>query len=180
MIEHLIIEQIVLILLIVFALFSIFAPNLKLAIIGSSVFGLWISLAYLLFHAPDVAVAEAVIASSLGTILFILTIKKYNDISVRPTNSRIMHSISAFVLLFFAFGLTLFLHFQTEVVNPAVLFERIQEIFFAYGRVTNPVGSIYLHYRVFDTMFEALMLLLSVMGVVHLITDKDKGGEANG
>lgn len=173
------IEQIIFVFLIVFALASIFAPNLKMAIIISGVFVLWISFAYLLFHAPDVAVAEAVIASSLGTILFILTIKKYDDITVHPTGSRMWKSLAAIGILVFTLGLTLFSHFQTQIIAPPVLFHRIMEIYFEYGMMTNPVGSIYLNYRVFDTMFEALMLLLSVMAVVHLITDKDKGGESH-
>jgi len=174
-------EYIVFAFLIVFALAAIFASNLKLAIILSGVFVLWISFAYLLFHAPDVAVAEAVIASTLGTILFILTIKKYDDITIRPTESRKWKSLGAFAMLLATFGLTLFAHFKTEIVSPPVLFERVMDIYFEYGMITNPVGSIYLNYRVFDTMFEALMLLLSVIAVIHLITDKpnEKGGKSN-
>lgn len=171
------IEQIVFAFLIIFALASIFAPNLKLAIIISGVFCLWISLAYLIFHAPDVAVSEAVIASTLGTILFIFTIQKYDDITVRPTGKRLWKSCLEVLLLVGVFGLTLFHHLQTVIVAPPVLFERIMEIYFSYNERFNPVGSIYLNYRVFDTMFEALMLLVSVITVIHLIMDIHKGGE---
>lgn len=33
---------------------------------------------------------------------------------------------------------------------------------------TNVVTSIYLHYRYYDTLFEALMLLFSILAVVYL------------
>lgn len=32
---------------------------------------------------------------------------------------------------------------------------------------TNGVTAIYLHYRLFDTLFEALLLLISIIGIVH-------------
>jgi multicomponent Na+:H+ antiporter subunit B len=42
------------------------------------------------------------------------------------------------------------------------------------GTVVNPVTSILLGYRVFDTVFEALMLLVAVLGVVHLIEPRPR------
>ncbi len=170
-------ETIVFILLIIFALFSVFATNLKIAIICSSVFGVWISFAYLLYHAPDVAIGEAVIASSLGTILYIITIKKYKDITVRTSGSSLLKGFVASIVLIAACILVIYLTGNTQIVNEPALATLVMEIYFANGAIMNPVGSILLNYRVFDTLFEALMLLVSVIAVVHF--SKQKGGASD-
>lgn len=167
-------EKIILLLLLVFALFSVFATNLKRAIMGMSVFGLWMSFAYLFYHAPDVAISEAVIASSLGTILYIITIKKYNDISVQPRTSSLLKGILSSVLLIASCLLVINLTRETESVGTSALFELVMEGYAANGRTVSPVASIFFHYRVFDTIFEALMLLVSAIGVAHLL--KPQGG----
>jgi len=38
----------------------------------------------------------------------------------------------------------------------------------------NMVTGIYLNYRVYDTMFEALLLIISVIGVIYLSVHKEK------
>ena len=158
------------ILLIAFALFSVFSSNLKRAIIGSGVFSLWVSFAYVLYRAPDVAIAEAVISSALTTVLFIITMKNYNDASasVRP---RIMSRLGQFyyVFAFLAVVLVLYLTHVTDAMALTPLTALVMDSFFENGRIFNPVGNIYLNYRIFDTIFEALMLLISGLGVVHLI-----------
>jgi len=171
------VDKIFLILLIVFALFSVFATNLKHAIICMGSFGLWMSFTYLYYHAPDVAIAEAVIASSLGTILYIITIKKYNDITIRPTPRTLLKGFWADVLLVISCMLVLYLARQTQALYSAELFNLVMESYYAKGSLINPVANIYLNYRIFDTMFEALMLLVSGIAVVHLI--KHQRGESH-
>ncbi len=39
--------------------------------------------------------------------------------------------------------------------------------FFVDTGATNAVAAIYLNYRVFDTIFEALLLLVSIIGIIH-------------
>lgn len=38
---------------------------------------------------------------------------------------------------------------------------------------SNAVTAIYLNYRIFDTIFEALLLLLSVIAVIHLSWERN-------
>ena len=156
------------ILLIIFALFSVFAKNLKRAIVGSSVFGLWVSIAYMLYHAPDVAIAEAVISSSLATILYIVTIKNYNDISTKLPRLN-WKQVVTYLITFSSFGFVIYLtHFSTPF-SESDLGTLVMESFFQHGAEVNPVTGIVLNYRVFDTIFEALLLLISSVGVVHLV-----------
>ena len=161
--------HLVYVLLIVFALFTVFASNLKRAIVGSSVFGLWMSFAYMLYHAPDVAIAEAVISSSLSTILYIITIKNYDDIGVSSLGRVSPRNVVAFFCVAVCFGLVFVLTHVTSSVDFTVLGVMVMESYFARGGGVNPIGNIFLNYRIFDTIFEALMLLISGIGVVHLV-----------
>ncbi len=71
------VEQIVFVLMIAVALFIVSSRNLKRVIVSLGVLSLLASFCYLLYHAPDVAVAEAVIGSALSTILYIIAFKKH-------------------------------------------------------------------------------------------------------
>ncbi len=79
------IEQIIFILMIVVALFIVIERNIKYIIIALAVFSLLAAFTYLLFHAPDVAIAEAVIGSALSTILYIVALKKYRTFYIYLT-----------------------------------------------------------------------------------------------
>ena len=156
------------ILLIIFALFSVFAKNLKRSIIGSSAFGLWVSIAYMLYHAPDVAIAEAVISSSLATILYIVTIKNYDDISTKLPKLN-WKQIVIYAITFSSFILVAYLTYISAAFNESAIGKMVMESFFDHETMVNPVTGIVLNYRVFDTIFETLLLLISGIGVVHLV-----------
>jgi len=164
--------HLVYILLILFAIFSVFASNLKRAIVGSSVFGLWVSIAYMLYHAPDVAIAEAVISSSLATVLYIVTIKNYNDIGSKLPKLNWKKMVTYLITLA-SFGLVIYLTHSSTPFSESRLGVMVMESFFAHGSHINPVTGIVLNYRVFDTIFEALLLLISGVGVVHLVNSAE-------
>ncbi len=69
--------QVILIVMVVFAIASIQAKSLRQAVLFLSVFSLLCSFAYALYQAPDVAIAEAVIGCSLSTVLYLVAIKKF-------------------------------------------------------------------------------------------------------
>ena len=168
-------EELILLLLLVLAFFSVFAPNLKCAVLASGAFGLWVSVAFLLYQAPDVALAEAVISGSLGTIIAIITIKNYNDITVNLTRKTLFKSlgydavlVTALLLLFFLTGLS-----PKATVLP--IFEMVTQQYHQMGGGVVPIAAILLNYRMLDTLFEALMLLISGIAVAHLI--KHTGGK---
>jgi len=155
-------------LLIIFAFYSVFAKNLKRAIVGCGVLGFWVSIAYMLYHAPDVAIAEAVISSSLTTILYVVTIKNYDDISTRLPKLSFELGVTH-LITFVCFSLVIYLtHFSTPF-SESVIGIMVMDSFFQHGAEVNPVTGIVLNYRVFDTVFEALLLLISGVGVVHLV-----------
>lgn len=69
--------EITLILLVVLAICAVQTNTLRRAIVYLCVFSLLCSFCYLLYQAPDVAIAEAVIGSTLATIIYLVALNKY-------------------------------------------------------------------------------------------------------
>jgi multicomponent Na+:H+ antiporter subunit B len=168
--------QIVFVLLLVFAVLTICATNLKHAIILAAIVGLWASFAYLLYHAPDVAVSEAVVASTLGTVLLVLTIRRYSDITLPPFRSLLRDRWGTVVLLASTCGLLILYVLTTPAIEMGALRAVVIETYLDSPQIVSPVTSILLNYRVFDTVLEAAMLLVAVLAVVHLTDTAGKHG----
>ncbi len=75
--------------------------------------------------------------------------------------------IFGFALCAIGAAVTLYITSGIEVVSAKEIYNLVLENFFIDTLAKNSVASIYLNYRIFDTVFEALMLLVSVMGVIH-------------
>ncbi len=72
-----------------------------------------------------------------------------------------------FSLAFVACVLTLWLSSGITTVELGEIYSLVLSNYTTQTLADNSVASIYLNYRIFDTIFEALMLLVSVMGVIH-------------
>jgi len=144
------------------------------------IFSLITSICFLLLGAPDVAMAEAAI-SAFTTIFFIVCFERYYSYRKRggaeidwANKSRaswemikiMCKHIPAVILVIALVGLFLAFMPTTE----ANTYLRSQYIVYFQQDVggTNAVGAIYLGYRVYDTLFEALMLVVSVVAVIHM------------
>ncbi len=68
---------------------------------------------------------------------------------------------------FLAGSLTLILSTGTKAVEVHELTSLFMENYMTDTGAQNSVAAIYLNYRIFDTVFEALMLLVCVMAVIH-------------
>jgi len=163
-----VLAQLVFILILVFAFLTIAASCLKHAIILSSVMGLWASFAYLLYQAPDVAISEAVVASTLGTIMLVLTIRKYSDINLPPLRDLLRLRWWAVLLLVATCGVMIWYTVTSPSIAQSPLHTAVIETYLASPRIVNPISSILLDFRGFDTVLEASMLLVAVLAVVHL------------
>jgi putative multicomponent Na+:H+ antiporter subunit B len=71
-----VLELLVMLIMAVFALLTIHTKQLRLAIIYLAVFSLLAALLYLLFAAPELAIAEAVIGSGLVSLLYLAALKR--------------------------------------------------------------------------------------------------------
>lgn len=82
MIENVILAG-VLLLLCVLALLTVHMERLFTAVVYAGTLSAAAAFAYMLLGAPDVALAEAVIGSTLSTVVFLVTLKKYKIFVVR-------------------------------------------------------------------------------------------------
>ncbi len=76
------VDKLIFVLMIATAVFVVASKNLKKIIVAMGALSLLASFCYLIYHAPDVAVAEAVIGSALSTILYIVALKKHRSFYV--------------------------------------------------------------------------------------------------
>jgi len=143
-------------------------------VIYLAVFSSISSLCFLLFAAPDIALAEVVV-SAFSTVVFITSFEKYYNFADRAfeekkTEIKKKEGIKPYIfpVLFPVLLFALFIRFIPD--GPANFFLKEQYISRFSGDVggQNAVTAIYLGYRLYDTLFEALMLVVSVSAIIHL------------
>jgi len=132
------------------------------------IFSLVSSVCFLLFAAPDVAMAEAVV-SVFSTIIFIVCFEKYYSLVDKNTPATKPSRIKGLVPLCFTVLLAvLFILAIPENAPSTYLKEKYLAAFERDIGGENAVTAIYLGYRMYDTLFEALTLLVSIVAVIHL------------
>ncbi len=90
--------SIILFMLIIFACLIVFTHKLINAVIYMSTFSILSALVFLFLGAPDVALAEVVIGSTISTIVFLIAIKKHRIfvlyiINNYPKNNEILQGL---------------------------------------------------------------------------------------
>ncbi|GEM_PF-1924271 len=88
------IELTVMVLMGVFALLAIHAKLLRLAVIYLAIFSLLAAFLYLLYAAPELAIAEGVIGSGLVTLLYLSALKRYRVYTIGVLPERKDHGLS--------------------------------------------------------------------------------------
>ena len=143
-------------------------------IVFFTVFSLITSLIYLFLGAPDVAMAEAGI-SSFATIFLIICIEKYyhrggvvEEEAEGVTRKKLGILRFAPALAFSVFLLALFMWFVPETLAIVDLRDLYLSMFMIDIGGENAVTAIYLGYRVYDTLFEALLLVIAAVAVIHI------------
>lgn len=143
-------------------------------IILQGVFSLITAICFFLLAAPDVAMAEAVV-STFSAILFIVCFEKYYSI-VAPADfaRRTPKKENRLIpLLFAALLAALFILFIPDHAPVTNLKNQYLSLFPGNIGGENAVTAVYLGYRMYDTLFEALMLLVSIAAVTHLSRHED-------
>lgn len=82
------IEKTMYIALIIFAFMAVQSPKLRRAVIYLAVFSALSAFVYILLGAPDAALAEAVIGSTIATVIYLSALQKYNVFTIYYTNER--------------------------------------------------------------------------------------------
>ena len=160
-------------------------------VIYLGLFSLITTIIFLFQGAPDVALASASV-SGFSTIFLVVCFEKIYDSqdrgSTRPRrgkprkktqHARLVDAakkkaktISIFqgvaALIFCGAITAMFIHFLPGVTPSPYLMHQYIFNFQTDVGGENAVTAIYLAYRLYDTVFEALMLVVSVVAVVHL------------
>lgn len=166
--------QAILVLWLITALLVLPTRNMARLLIYFGAFSLMTSFCFLLLGAPDVAMAEAAI-SVFTTIFFIVCFEKYYNMNVdkEVDAAKAKEKFSpvkrvVLPLIFTGFLLFIFIDSVPDVAANTYLRDQYIFQFMADVGGENPVTAIYLGYRVYDTLFEALMLVISVVAVSHM------------
>ena len=151
-------------------------------VIYAGVFSLIISLVYLVLGSPDVAMAEAAIGA-FAIIFFIVVSEKFYGKKFRTVaaeggsgNKDYKRApIGTYVLAALFLGGVGFMFVRFLPTGDAVVHELGYQLRDAYlyrfqdeigGQ--NPIAAILMSYRIYDTLFEALLLVLAVTAVTQL------------
>ena len=143
-------------------------------IIYLAIFSLLSSLCFMLLGSPDVAIAEAT-TSAFSTVFFIVCFERYFNYKdkheEKPKKREKWHKIIIpAIFTIFLFALVLFVMPDSDIVAS------LGDLYissFAYDiGGENAVTAIYLGYRVYDTLFEALVLVVGVVAVIHMSHSK--------
>ena len=168
--------EVLLILWVICALCMLWEQKNSRIIIYFGVFSLFTAVCFLLMGSPDVAMAEAAI-SAFTAIFFIVGLEKCyksNDKNkAELTTKKPAFKVSSIFkwatpLVFVGFLLGLFLYFTPDISANPYLKQLYVTMFQVDVGGENAVTAIYLGYRVFDTLFEALLLVTAVVGVKHM------------
>jgi len=147
-------------------------------VIYLGVFSLITTIIFMFQGAPDVALASASV-SGFSTIFLVVCFEKYygsrekkvrrRSLKAKLTKLRpkeVIQGVAALGLCV-VMGL-MFIHFLPGGEASTYLKHQYITMFQADVGGENAVTAIYLAYRLYDTVFEALMLVVSVVAVVHL------------
>ena len=159
---------------IISAILAIQAKKLIRIIVYLAIFSTISAVCFFMFGAPDVAMAEVAV-SSFSTVFLIVCFEKYftvvTDVSPDPPKDLpVWRRAKKLVLpvVFVSALAFLFVYFLPDgTVNTYLRDLYLARFQYDVGG-ENAVTSIYLGFRVYDTLFEALMLLISVVGVMHM------------
>jgi multisubunit Na+/H+ antiporter MnhB subunit len=161
--------------LLVTAVITVQSVRMIRMLIWFGVFSLVTSLCYLCLSAPDVALAEIAV-STMGAIIFLIAIKKYleflDSAPSRGITAAILRHIPAIV--FSASLAALFIYFMPNDSANTYLKAQYLELFKQDIGGDNAVTAILLGYRMYDTVFESLMMVVGVAAVIHLSLHENK------
>jgi multisubunit Na+/H+ antiporter MnhB subunit len=154
----------------------IFVRQNLAAVIGFMVFGLLLTLAWARLNGLDVALTEAAIGGGLTGFLLLTA-----AIHLRSTESAMQKEIpkatTRMLAALFSAGVSVLLAISVLALpSPAptlapVVMEQLPAI-----QVGNPITGVLLAFRAMDTLLEALVLVLALLGVWSLATDAAWGG----
>jgi multisubunit Na+/H+ antiporter MnhB subunit len=163
-------------LILALAIFTIVARDLFAAAVGFLAYGLLLTLAWVQLHGVDVALIEGAIGGGLTGALVIGTSARLRGTEAATRAERCAAPTRAIAAVV-AGGVATALAVCVLVlpVPAPTLAPQVEENIAATG-VGNPITAVLLAFRGMDTLLEAIVLLLALIGVWSLAPDRVWGG----
>jgi multisubunit Na+/H+ antiporter MnhB subunit len=158
------------------ALWTIAAREAFAAVIGFIAYGLLLTLVWVQLHGVDVALTEAAIGGGLTGALLIGAASRLRDTEAAARAERprlLIRALAAVVSGLVALALVLCV-LNLPDPPPTLAPEAMAHI--APTGVGNPITAVLLAYRAMDTLLEAIVLVLALIGVWSLAPDAAWGG----
>ena len=158
----------------------LFVKSRLAAIIALGAVGYSMSLFFVLFRAPDLALTQLIV-ETVSVALFLLCFYHLPELSKKV--DRLRFKVTNFII---SIGVGLVVIFIGLSVNSSKLFESISSYFEAASYEEaggkNMVNVILVDFRGFDTLFEIAVLTIAAFGIFAMIKLRlaDKKGGVNG
>lgn len=169
-------EALLLLLIIAVAFLAVFSKEELSSIISLSIFSVSLATLYLLFKAPDVAVAELVIGAGFNTAIFMTTISKVRTEKRERIFREKMKRKNLLVLLTLSLlsGVLLlnFNYIPDQQIVPGQLAEHIIRTGVTETGSLNLVTAILYDYRAFDSLGESTVVFAAVSAIVLILSFK--------
>lgn len=152
----------------------LFASNRIVAIVALGALGYMVSMFFVIFRAPDLALTQMVV-ETVTTVLFLLCF--YHLPKLNKRIERIRFKLTNLIISI-AMGLTVTL--LALSANGHKLFEPISSFFensYKLAGAKNIVNAILVDFRGFDTMLEISVLAIAGLGVYILVHQRSKRRE---
>jgi multisubunit Na+/H+ antiporter MnhB subunit len=165
-------------LIIVVAIWTIAARDLFAAVVGYVAYGLLLAFVWIRLYAPDVALTEAAVGGGVTGVLLITAGKRLGALkNVAPeAQPGLPFKILTGVLAALVAGAVCAAILMLPDPPPSLAPEAAAAVNGAGAGLGNPITAVLMSYRSFDTMLEKIVLILAVIGVWSVGTDKAWGG----
>jgi len=160
------------------AVWTIAARDLFTSVVGYVAYGLLLAFVWIRLYAPDVALTEAAVGGGVTGVLLITAGKRLGALkNVAPEAQpglavRLLTGVLA-ALVAGALGAVILM---LPDPPPSLAPEAAAAADGAGAGLGNPITAVLMSYRSFDTMLEKMVLILAVVGVWSVGTDKAWGG----
>jgi multisubunit Na+/H+ antiporter MnhB subunit len=146
------------------------------AVIGFVTYGLLLTLVWVRLAAPDVALTEAAMGGGLTGALLIGAAAKLRDTEAATRTER-PSALTRTLAAALSFAVTAALALCVlNLPDPAPTLAPEAAAHLAATGVGNPVTAVLLAYRAMDTLLEAIVVILALLGVWSLAHDHAWGG----
>ena len=163
-------------LLVALALWSVLVRDAFLAVAGYVCYGLLLSLLWVRLHGIDVALTEAAIGGGLTGALLIAAVARLRGTEAATWSERSGAGVRAFAMLLSVAVTAALVLCVLVLPDPApTLAAQVMQNLPATG-VGNPITGVLLAFRAVDTLLEAIVLVIALIGVWSMAPDRFWGG----